>query len=189
MKKMSFDNYIQGNRKGMSAHDLERLSQEDPFLADAIDGFDLVEGDHAASIAKMRRQIEIKSVSSKKQTLMASMYWRSIAVCAVLAFLVGGGYLLMLDERDSSKQYSTASIETESIRLYVPQKYIEKKDDQIMKGEGLKGQPVQNIENLEILNVERDLYIYKPKDYESKTRKAEVGSRLEISNIKEVSKN
>ena len=178
MKKISFDNYIQGERKGMSAHDLERLSHEDPFLADAIDGFDLVEGDHAVSIEKMRRMVEAKSVSSKKHTLTSSMYWRSIAVCAVLALLIGGGYMLMLDERDSNSQYSTASSETESIKLYVPQKYIEKKDNQIMEGKGLTTQPVQNIENLEILNVERDLYIYKPKDYESKTRKAEVSSRL-----------
>ena len=49
MKKISFDNYIQGERKGMSAHDLERLSHEDPFLADAIDGFDLVEGEDRKS--------------------------------------------------------------------------------------------------------------------------------------------
>lgn len=171
MKETSFENYIKGKRHGKLAHDLERLSQDDPFLADAIEGFDSVDGDHLASIAKMQDLVQAKVRASKRNTFTASMYWRAMAVCVVLALLIGGGYMLMLDEKNNNEKYSTASSDTESIELYIPKKYIEKKDNQIMQGRGLSSRPVENIENLEVLNVERDLCIYLPKDYSTKENK------------------
>lgn len=174
MKKTSFDNYIKGERKGVSAHDVERFSLEDPFLADAIEGFDSVEGSHSVNIARMKSLVQERTSFSKKTALSSSMYWRAMAVCIVLVFLIGGGYLLMLDEKNTNKQYSTASSNSESIELYIPKKYVEKKDNQIMQGKGVSSRPVENIENLEILNVEKDLYIYLPKDYSLKENKSKL---------------
>ena len=41
---MRLSDYIQGLRKGKEAHRLEKESMKDPFLADAIDGYNQVEG-------------------------------------------------------------------------------------------------------------------------------------------------
>lgn len=190
MKKNLLNNYISGHRRGESARNIERMAQDDPFLADAIDGFDSVEGDHSANIAKMQKVVESRTMPSHKYTLTGSMYWKSIAVCAVLALLVGGGYLLMLDEKNSDKQYSVASSDSESIELYVPQKYIEKKDNLIMEGRGIATHPIADIENIEVLSIEKDLYLYIPKDYSQKERK-NISSRpeLKISNLGEIDKN
>ena len=43
---MKLLDYIRGLRKGKEAHRLERESMQDPFLADAMDGYSQVEGHH-----------------------------------------------------------------------------------------------------------------------------------------------
>ena len=43
---MKLLDYIRGLRKGKEAHRLERESMQDPFLADAMDGYSQVEGNH-----------------------------------------------------------------------------------------------------------------------------------------------
>ena len=41
---MKLLDYIRGLRKGKEAHRLEKESMQDPFLADAMDGYNQVEG-------------------------------------------------------------------------------------------------------------------------------------------------
>lgn len=47
---MKLLDYIRGLRKGKEAHRLEKESMKDPFLADAMDGYHQVEGDHEEQI-------------------------------------------------------------------------------------------------------------------------------------------
>ena len=47
---MKLLDYIRGLRKGKEAHRLEKESMKDPFLADAMDGYHQVEGDHEQQI-------------------------------------------------------------------------------------------------------------------------------------------
>ena len=58
---MKLIDYIRGKRKGKEAHRLERESMQDPFLADAIDGYDTVEGNHEVHIDELRKMISHKS--------------------------------------------------------------------------------------------------------------------------------
>ena len=51
---MKLLDYIRGLRKGKEAHRLEKESMQDPFLADAIDGYNQVEGNHEQRIEKLR---------------------------------------------------------------------------------------------------------------------------------------
>ena len=53
---MRLSDYIQGLRKGKEAHRLEKESMKDPFLADAIDGYNQVEGNHEQRIEQLRIQ-------------------------------------------------------------------------------------------------------------------------------------
>lgn len=59
---MNLLQYIQGRRKGKEAHRIERKAMTDPFLADALEGFDSVDGNHAEAIRQMREQVK-ESVS------------------------------------------------------------------------------------------------------------------------------
>ena len=51
---MKLLDYIRGLRKGKEAHRLEKESMKDPFLADAMDGYGQVEGNHEQRIGQLR---------------------------------------------------------------------------------------------------------------------------------------
>ena len=57
--------YIQGSRKGKEAHRLEKEAMKDPFLSDALDGFQAVKGNHVESIEEMRRRISHRTRSHR----------------------------------------------------------------------------------------------------------------------------
>lgn len=71
--------YIQGLRKGKDAHRIERDAMEDPFLTDALEGFDTVDANHTERIERMQRRVaqlsqrdndtEAVSAASKKAAL------------------------------------------------------------------------------------------------------------------------
>ena len=63
---MKLLDYIRGLRKGKEAHRLERESMQDPFLADAMDGYSQVEGNHEQRIEKLRMQVSAHSAKKKE---------------------------------------------------------------------------------------------------------------------------
>lgn len=72
--------YIQGSRKGKEAHRLEKEAMKDPFLADALDGFQTMEGNHVESIEAMRRRISRRSHSKRGQIAKWSIA-ASLLIC------------------------------------------------------------------------------------------------------------
>lgn len=85
---MNVKEYIQGQRHGKKANQLERQAMDDPFLQDAIDGFDSVEGDHLSVIEKLE-----KRVSPTRKRISRSLWiW---AAAAVLVLLIGIPLLLL----------------------------------------------------------------------------------------------
>lgn len=85
---MDIKDYIKGKRKGPDANKLERESMNDPFLQDAIDGFDSVQGDHIHAIEELEAGVDRKS---KQKPLHLRHFWLGIA--ASFALLVGIGIL------------------------------------------------------------------------------------------------
>lgn len=84
----SLKEYIQGQRHGKKANRLERQTMDDPFLRDAIDGYDSVEGDHSSVIEKLE-----KSVQPNQKRIHKSLWiW---GAAAVLILLVGIPLLLL----------------------------------------------------------------------------------------------
>ena len=83
---MKLLDYIRGLRKGKEAHRLEKESMKDPFLADAMDGYGQVEGNHEQRIGQLRMQVSARATKkrnlSKKQNSYA-VTW-SIAACLVI---------------------------------------------------------------------------------------------------------
>ena len=90
---MRLSDYIQGLRKGKEAHRLEKESMIDPFLADAIDGYNQVEGNHEQRIEQLR--IQISARSTKKRNTYAIIW--SVAACLVIGFGISS-YFLFLKE-------------------------------------------------------------------------------------------
>ena len=88
---MKLLDYIRGLRKGKEAHRLERESMQDPFLADAMDGYSQVEGNHEQRIEKLRMQVSAHS-AKKKNT--RAITW-SIAACLAIGFGVSSYFLFL----------------------------------------------------------------------------------------------
>ena len=91
---MSIIEYIRGRRHGEEAQKLERESMRDPFLSDAIDGFDSVNGNHVERIEDIRRQIIRKAHRNNR--------WFTYAgIAASLVFIISvGGYFLLNETQD-----------------------------------------------------------------------------------------
>ena len=88
---MKLLDYIRGLRKGKEAHRLEKESMQDPFLADAMDGYSQVEGNHEQRIEKLRMQVSAHS-AKKKNT--RAITW-SIAACLAIGFGVSSYFLFL----------------------------------------------------------------------------------------------
>ena len=85
MAYKDFKEYIQGKRRGKEANELEREALNDPFLQDAIDGFDSIPGEHLPIIEQLKKQINGKQ---NHRTL----WWIGIAASVIL--IIGIGILI-----------------------------------------------------------------------------------------------
>lgn len=85
---MNLNRYIQGTRKGRDINYLEREAMRDPFLADALEGYDRVKGEHQEQINAMKMQITQQTRSKNNQLL----YWGGAA--AILLIIAVGIYFL-----------------------------------------------------------------------------------------------
>ena len=88
---MKLLDYIRGLRKGKEAHRLEKESMQDPFLADAMDGYNQVEGNHEERIEKLRMQVSAHS-AKKKNTY--AITW-NIAACLIIGFGISSYFLFL----------------------------------------------------------------------------------------------
>lgn len=104
--------YIQGQRKGKEAHRLEKEAMKDPFLSDALDGYQAVEGSHVESIEAMRRRISRRTRSHRESITKWSIA-ASLLIC--LGF---GSYFWLNKETGLPEQArSMAVIEENAIPL------------------------------------------------------------------------
>lgn len=104
--------YIQGRRKGKEAHRLEKEAMKDPFLSDALDGYQAVEGSHVESIEAMRRRIS-RRTRSRRESITKWSVAASLLIC--LGF---GSYFWLNKETSLPEQaQSMAVIEEKAIPL------------------------------------------------------------------------
>ncbi|MDH6305646.1 outer membrane biosynthesis protein TonB [Parabacteroides sp. PF5-5] len=97
---MNFLNYIQGKRRGKAAHRIEKEAMKDPFLADALEGYDQVKDEkHAQRIEDIRTKISRKT--QKKYQLI-----QTIGVAASLLACIGLGAHFLLQEDSPLRQES-----------------------------------------------------------------------------------
>ena len=86
---MKLLDYIRGIRKGKEAHRLQKEAMRDPFLADAMDGYDGAGESQEQQIELLRRRITMR-VKRKQNHVFA---W------SVAASLLLGGYFLFQKDK------------------------------------------------------------------------------------------
>lgn len=161
---MKFLNYIHGNRKGKEAHRIEKDAMEDPFLADAIEGYDSIPGNHAERIARMRSAITVRSTRKKPHGV-----WK-VAIAAVGLIVIASGYFILMNHQSSMLTAHESG--GGYIDLYVPEDYVEQKRLELtaIQEENPKKEviatSIANISNLhEIIAPVEPLRVYLPDSY------------------------
>ncbi len=86
--------YLKGQRKGSAANRVEREAMQDPFLAEALSGYEKHAGAHAETI--LRLQTQVKGARKKRRNAIA--WW---ATAAGIAALLGIGILLNLPQTNT----------------------------------------------------------------------------------------
>ena len=104
---MNLLDYIGGQRSGKKANEIEKRSLADPFLKEAIDGFDAVEGDHIAAIRDLKGLV---SPSKKRYLVYTYLRWTT-AACLILGILSGGYWFVGKDQSGYPLEYEFAMIE------------------------------------------------------------------------------
>lgn len=88
---MKLLDYIRGLRKGKDAHRLEKESMKDPFLADAMDGYQQIEGKHEERIKKLQARITTRSTKNRNSYAIT---W-SIAACLIIGIGISSYFLFL----------------------------------------------------------------------------------------------
>ncbi len=123
------DQYIQGEISHADLHLLEKQALDDPFLADALEGY--YYADHQLS-RKHLKNLQLR-VPQKKLMVRRFPFWKISAVAASLLFVVSIGFLLKdsntaslrsndMASVDSSKKQSSPIVKIESKENYSAKK-------------------------------------------------------------------
>ena len=86
---MNLLNYIQGERRGKKAHQLEQESMHDPFLYDAIEGYDKINDNPTYHLKTLQKQI-VKRSRKKSHRIQL---W-NIAACVLLVICLSAVFFL-----------------------------------------------------------------------------------------------
>jgi len=137
---VNLKDYIRGERHGAGAHDLELEAMRDPLLADALDGYNAVPGDHSTVLEGLEGRIRHSATGGRASARsQASRRFErrvrgwSVAVAAALVGVViaGGVWLFGSDvtaENDAGHAPTArqSAIPTAEVEPYLPPVSVER---------------------------------------------------------------
>jgi hypothetical protein len=89
---MNLKRYIEGIRKGREINFLERTAMQDPFLADALAGYDQVKGNYSCRIEEMTKRVTLQTQPKNKT-------FRTGIIAAVIFVLTVSGFYIFSNKR------------------------------------------------------------------------------------------
>ncbi|SHM32305.1 hypothetical protein SAMN05444266_107389 [Chitinophaga jiangningensis] len=84
--------YLAGELDDKAMHDLERQALDDPFLAEALEGFETVAPQQQPNLDDLHARLNARVAPTK--TRVRPMYYRYAAAAAILLLLATGGWYL-----------------------------------------------------------------------------------------------
>jgi hypothetical protein len=108
---LTLNDYIRGQRHGSEAHDIELASMRDPFLAEAIEGFDAIAGDHLGALENLSERVLVSAsggraaararASRRRESITRA--WSIAMASLFLAAAVGASVWLLRDGLTSTR--------------------------------------------------------------------------------------
>lgn len=115
---MNIIDYLKGNRKGFEANRLEKDAMRDPFLQEALEGFDAVDDDHMARLSALQQQL---GGASQPETRLSLVWKIAIAASVVILALVGKD--MFTNSIDAGLQAN--NMVERPMDIYVPQAFYQ----------------------------------------------------------------
>lgn len=159
---MKFLDYIKGFRKGKDARRIELDSMYDPFLEEAIEGYDSVQGDHMKRILEMQRKV------SRKASPKGRKYFLSVASVAASVLLIA--YFTVFDRFGEKSSLSESILASDysldkDLYVYIPEDYVKK-----VQMKDISVSPTVDIDNINELLEPSGIDIYIPEEYVERKR-------------------
>ena len=101
--------YLAGELDDRAMHALERQALDDPFLADALEGYAAHEPDQSAHLADLERRLEQRVAQSEKGKLRL-LYYRWASAAAILVIL-GLSFLWINRQQSAERLREVAKVE------------------------------------------------------------------------------
>ena len=79
--------YLNGELDAKGMHELERRALDDPFLKDALEGYEQTEGDQKSNLDELTTRLQQRT--EKKQARIIP--WRTVSVAASVLIAIGAG--------------------------------------------------------------------------------------------------
>lgn len=187
---MKLLDYIKGQRKGKDAHRIEKDSMTDPFLYEALEGFDSIDDNHIERINNIQNLLQAKSKTRSKAN--GRQIWQTAAAAAIIIIGIGGYFLT---DYHKSGLYAQPVSENSIIEIYVPEAYyaenrvvIAQKNSELAKAykPDISRFKIESEESTSISKAEQEILsedakrmsevpieIYVPEDFESRTSSPE----------------
>lgn len=103
---MQIKKYLNGELDAKAMHQLERQTLDDPFLMDALEGYEQANRDQGLQLAAISARLQERISANQKKIL--PLYFMAIAASVLIVFTVGG--LLLVNHQSDQKQ-RVASLE------------------------------------------------------------------------------
>ncbi len=95
--------YLNGELDARAMHQLEREAQDDPFLMDALEGFESTATDQQADLNDLQQRLA-KRVEPKKERSI--ILWRVLPLAASLLMAISIGYWFLQSDKPTVKKYT-----------------------------------------------------------------------------------
>lgn len=124
---LTIQQYLEGKLDPKAAHELEKQALDDPFLADALEGYS-VYGDPGADLSIMQRQLHERIVHLQENKKVFDLTWQrlSVAAAAGVMFVAAGLLFWMNSNREpeqlasqTHKQVDVSMIDRDSVEAVI----------------------------------------------------------------------
>ena len=103
---MKLIDYIRGDRRGKDANSFEMEAMDDPFLSDAIEGYDAVYGDHTDMVKRLENWVQDRS--TRRRQSRRRKLWGVVSAAAVV--LIGSGVGLYMYNSRTPGTFTVAKL-------------------------------------------------------------------------------
>lgn len=155
--------YIQGDRKGKEAHRIEKEAMKDPFLADALEGYEKTEGNHQREVSKLQREItrRQKRITSKSISKKPN-HFKALSIAASILIVIGVGTWFLLDHSPIAKDIPQTVMFEEKLVAVSPEAdvtrdSVEKIPEKTPIAQATPEKAKKEIQQIEVIDLSEDI--------------------------------